>query len=746
VSPDIKYAKVRQGDSIYYLASALAGVLKDDEPVEVLSEISGKDMVGWTYTGPFDEVPAQKETVQEHRVVSWTDVSDVDGTGIVHIAPGCGKEDFDLSGVENLPVLAPIDESGNYVDGYGPLTGKNAAEVSSYVLDSLKEKGHYYKDELYSHSYPHCWRCDTPLLFRHVHEWFINMSWRDEIKEIVKKCTWIPEWGEARELDWLNNMRDWMISKKRYWGLALPIFECECGWFTILGSKDELREKAVAGWDEFDGHSPHRPWVDVVKIQCEKCGKEVSRIPDVGNPWLDAGIVPYSTVNYNTDKEYWQEWIPADLVLECFPGQFRNWFYALLSMSTMMENIQPFKTLLGHALVRDENGAEMHKSKGNAIWFDDAAEKMGVDVMRWVFCRQDPTSNLNFGYSVGKDLQRTTFNTWRNVYAFFCNYARLDEFDASREQVPISDRPDMDKWILSNLNLFLTHVNESLSAYDIVSTVRAAEAFIDRLSNWYVRRNRRRFWRARDESDLDKLAAYQTLHTVLVELCKAMAPIVPFMTETMYRNLVCSQDSSAPESVHLCSFADADEALIDRELSTQMDTAADLVSTVLSLRQSSGIRVRQPLTSVTVVCQKEGVAEALKRFESHVLDETNVKQLLTATEADTTPGENRAVHETPDVTVILDTELSDELVAEGMARDIVRRVQMLRKNHDLEMDDSIVLCYATESESLIGAIQTWTDYIKSETLSVEIRNTVDGEPDKAGKVCGEQISLKIQKA
>lgn len=746
VNANMKYVKVRQGKDSYYLAHALSDVMKEKGAFEIVAELTGTDMTGWSYDGPFDELPAQKKMVHEHKVVSWDDVSEAEGTGIVHVAPGCGKEDFDLAKMRGLPVLAPIDESGQYVDGYGFLCGRNAAEVSEDILRNLEEKSYFYKREEYVHSYPHCWRCDTPLLFRHVHEWFIDMSWRDEIKENVRKCKWIPEWGQARELDWLDNMRDWMISKKRYWGLALPIFECDCGWFDVVGARDELKNRTVEGWELFDGHSPHRPWIDRVEIACEKCGKKVSRIKDVGNPWLDAGIVPYSTVRYSTDRAYWKNWTPADLVLECFPGQFRNWFYALLSMSTMMENISPFKTLFGHALVRDEKGEEMHKSKANAIWFDDAAEKMGVDVMRWLFCRQDPTSNLNFGYGVGKEIERTVFNTWRNVYAFFCNYARLDEFDVSRRQIPVAQRPDMDRWIVSDLNLFLKRTNESMAEYDVASMAHGTEELIDRLSNWYVRRNRRRFWRAKSDTDTDKLAAYQTLHEVLVTLCRALAPVVPFMTELMYQNLVHNQDPSAPESVHLCSFPEAEESAIDETLSKDMDAAADLVSAVLSLRQASKIRVRQPLPSVTVVCRREGKINALKRFEAHILDETNVKRLsCLGQEPSPCPKDDIVVHEGRDMTVMLDTSLSDELVAEGIARDVVRRVQMLRKEEDLEMDDRIELHYATESQQIKDAVEEWSDYIRSETLADEIQQGTSDKPGKLVRLGDQQIALAIVK-
>ncbi len=630
VSPDLKYAKVRQGDSIYYLAESLVSVTKEKGEYAIEGTISGREMAGWEYEGPFDEFEAVKEAFAQknytHRVIEWAGVSESEGVGIVHIAPGCGKEDFDLGREFGLPVLMPIDEAGVYSEGYGPLTGKKASEVADEVLENLRSKGLYYKKQMYFHDYPHCWRCTTPLLFRAVDEWYINMSWRKEIMEVAKQIRWIPEWGLDQELNWLENMADWMISKKRFWGLALPIFECGCGHFDVIGGKEELKERATEGWEAFEGHSPHRPWVDAIRIRCDKCGKAMKRIPDVGNPWLDAGIVPYSTVRYKSDPAYWKRWIPADLVLECFPGQFRNWFYALLSMSTMMEGIAPFKTLLGHALVRDEHGKEMHKSAGNAIWFDEAVEKMGADVMRWIFCGHNPTNNLNFGFGIGEQVRRRVFNTWWNVYSFFVNYARLDGFDAKGEAVAYEKLQDIDRWVLSKLCELTRAGNEALADFNAPLLVQRAGDFIERLSNWYVRRNRRRYWRPRNESDEDKLAAYQTLYRVLVDLCKLLAPVVPFLAEEMYRNLVSAVDSDAPESVHHCEYPQVEESLYDEKLAADMDMVADVVSRTLSIRESKQIRVRQPLPRLIVVVNEDS-RKVLETFKGHILEELNVKRL-----------------------------------------------------------------------------------------------------------------------
>ncbi|MBT7377215.1 MAG: class I tRNA ligase family protein, partial [Candidatus Marinimicrobia bacterium] len=412
--------------------------------------VKGSELVGLKYTGPFDEFHAQTEmggfpfkkdeleiqnvnAINCHRVIDGgkdgignDNVVAGEGTGIVHIAPGCGAIDNKIGQKESLVEIAPLNDSAEFIDGFGWLTGKSATDHDTIteILDYLKKNGSLVYVEKYPHVYPHCWRSGDELVYRCVDEWYINMDWRERIKKTVDEINWIPEWGNERELEWLENMGDWMISKKRFWGLALAIWTFEDGSHFVIGSKEELKELAVEGWDEFEGHSPHRPWIDKVKIKHPETGLIGTRIPDVGNPWLDAGIVPYSTLQYTEDKEYWEKWFPADFVVECFPGQFRNWFYSLLAMSTVMEDKAPFKTLLGHALVKDETGREMHKSWGNSIWFGDAAEKMGVDVMRWLYAGQNPEHNLLFGYNLADEVRKNLITLW-NTYSFFITYASL---------------------------------------------------------------------------------------------------------------------------------------------------------------------------------------------------------------------------------------------------------------------------------------------------------------------------------
>ena len=395
------------------------------------------------------------------------EVGEDEGTGIVHIAPGCGSEDYQLGKALGLPVIGPIDEDGRYLPGFDWLSGLEAPNVAERIVDDLQRRGFFYHLEPYTHRYPHCWRCGTPLLFRLVDEWFISMgpvydgprdtltreqvdaSLRYQIMEVVDRIRWIPDFGYDRELDWLRNMHDWMISKKRYWGLALPIYECSaCGTIDVIGGRDELHERAVAGWEAFEGHTPHRPWVDEVRIACPKCGAPSSGSRTSAIRGSTPGIVPFSTLHYREDPDYWEQWFPADFITESFPGQFRNWFYSMLAMSTVLKREEPFKTIFGYALVFGEDGRPMHKSWGNAIEFDEAADRMGVDVMRWMFAKARPEENILFGWHAADEARRELLVLW-NVYAFFVTYARLAGWSPLEASPEAAERPILDRWILS---------------------------------------------------------------------------------------------------------------------------------------------------------------------------------------------------------------------------------------------------------------------------------------------------------
>jgi len=517
-----------------------------------VKEVSGKDLVGLRYTAPFDHLlrvkNAQKDSPKTfHTVVDGSEiVVSTEGTGLLHVAPGAGKEDFDLGKKESLPVISVIDDEANYLDDMDEFSGKNAKKHPELIVDYLKTKddgAYLLKSMMFTHRYPACWRCKTELVWKVADEWYIAMdvkengtgeTLREQMKKTAKQITWKPEFGLERELDWLSNMHDWLVSKpNRYWGLALPIFECtKCHWFTVIGSKDELQKKAVSGWREFEGHSPHKPFIDEVIIKCEKCKELVSRLNDVGNVWLDAGIVGFSTLidpetgtlSYTTDKKYWKEWFPADFITESFPGQFKNWFYSMIAMSTVLEKRTCFKTVLGYASMLGEDGRPMHKSWGNAIEFNEGADKIGADVMRWMFAKQNPEQNILFGYKKADETRRQFHLLLWNVYNFFVTYATIDAWEPKAKKF-ISTNV-LDRWILSKLNTLTDSVTKSMESFDASAAANEIEVFVTDLSQWYVRRSRDRIGPSVVESE-DKNGCYATLYRVLVTLVTLLSPFVP---------------------------------------------------------------------------------------------------------------------------------------------------------------------------------------------------------------------------
>lgn len=648
VGPDLTYVKVRQDDEVLYLSKGTLHMLKGEYEVE--QELLGSEMENWIYNGPFDELPVQIEndTAGNHKVILWDEVGEEEGTGIVHIAPGCGAEDFQLSKEHGLAVIAPLTENGIFLEGFAWLSGMDVNDVRKPIFESLKKKGITYSIKDYTHRYPVCWRCQEELVFRLVDEWFISMGSKlelpyEEITEKQKKknlryqimeavldqTNWYPSFGKERELDWLRNMDDWMISKKRYWGLALPIWECTaCGHFEVIGSKEELKERAIAGWEFFEGHSPHRPFVDAVEIECSKCKQHMQRVPDVGNPWLDAGIVAMSTQCYHTDREFWKTWFPADLISESFPGQFRNWFYSLLAMSTILERKAPFRDVFTYATLVAEDGRPMHKSWGNMVEFDEAADKMGVDVMRWLYCDHKPEKDLAFGYHRADEVRRQFLIPLWNVYSFFVTYANMDGWSPKDKRKVVPSL--LDRWMLSRTNELIQSITKSLDSYEPNTATAEVDRFIDQLSNWYLRRSRRRFWLEKTESkedELDKNAAYDTLYKVLVTLSRLLAPFVPFVTEVMYQNLSRSFEPNAPESVHHCSWPVSDPKLIDNDLNCEMDLVLRLVSLGHAARNKANVKLRQPLAEIAFSVGLDKEREIVHRYEDVLSNELNVKQV-----------------------------------------------------------------------------------------------------------------------
>ncbi|MGQ9903029.1 MAG: isoleucine--tRNA ligase [Anaerolineae bacterium] len=833
VGPKLKYAIVRQGDDVYVLGAQTLKILKGD--YELLGEVDGSALVSWTYTGLFDDLPAWAAASQrwrdqhpgqpafEHQVIPWDEVSEAEGTGIVHIAPGAGPEDFQLGRQFDSPSIAPLAEDGTYLEGFGPLSGQFAHEVPELVIQLLRARGYFYRADKYTHRYPHCWRDGMPLVYRLVDEWYISMDeLRHEMIEVAKQIRWIPDFGLERELDWLRNMHDWMISKKRYWGLALPIWEYPDGSFEVIGSKEELRARAVEGWEAFEGHTPHRPHIDKVKIRHPQTGQIGTRIPDVGNPWLDAGIVAYSTLRYRSDPDYWRKWFPADFITESFPGQFRNWFYSLIAMSTVLENKPPTRTVLGFATLLDAKGRPMHKSSGNMIEFNEAADRAGADVMRWLYSRQAYDDNLLFGWEALDEVRRTLFITLWNVYAFFVNYANVDGWTPEKQD-PAPAYSALDRWIVARLNQLISQTRAALDDYNARAAALAIEKFVDDLSNWYVRRSRRRFWRSEADAAgrADKQAAYATLYRVLTTLCRLMAPFTPFVTEVMWQNLVnrqtVQQADSTPdaESVHHQPYPVAEE-LSAEDLKLLRDTAIarTMVNLGHSTRAQSGFKVRQPLARALVVADAYSQA-AIRAQEDVIAEELNVKriefveqegelvtykilpdsrklgpqfgslfpqvrkalsaldpgQVAAAVKAQqpvelqlddrvvslqasdiivqATPREGLVVAGEDGIVVGMDTALTEALVQEGLAREVVRRINDLRKSAGFNLTDRIATTY-TATPRLAAAMGAFAAYIRDETLSIELKQA-QTQSDIIGQQSsdtfdGESLTISIVRA
>ena len=814
VNPEEDYAKVKAADGYtYYMAVALLdtvlGKLGDEEngvkAYEVLETYKGQDLEYKEYEPLYQCAYdcAAKQNKKAFYVTCDTYVTLTDGTGVVHIAPAFGEDDAKVGSKYDMPFVQLVDEKGE-MGKTTPFAGLFVKKADPEVLKDLDGRGLLFDAPMFEHSYPHCWRCDTPLIYYARESWFIKMTAvKDDLIANNNTINWIPESiGKGRFGDWLENVQDWGISRNRYWGTPLNIWECECGCQHSIGSIEELKSMSDNCPDEIE---LHRPYIDNVTIKCPKCGKEMHRVPEVIDCWFDSGSMPFAQYHYPFEnQELFEKHFPADFISEAV-DQTRGWFYSLLAISTLIFNKAPYKNVIVLGHVQDENGQKMSKSKGNAVDPFDALEKYGADAIRWYFyINSAPWLPNRFHGKAVTEGQRKFMGTLWNTYAFFVLYANIDEFDATKYTLEYEKLSVMDKWLLSKLNSAIKAVDEDLANYKIPEAAKALQSFVDDMSNWYVRRSRERFWAKGMEQD--KINAYMTLYTALVEICKTAAPMIPFMTEDIYQNLVRSIDANAPESIHLCDFPKVNEAHIDKELEENMDRVLKLVVMGRACRNTANIKNRQPIGQMYVKAD----FELSEFFDAIVADELNVKNVTFTQEVrdftsysfkpqlktvgpkygkllggiknvlsgldgnaamdelnangclrfevngeevvlnredlliDTAQMEGYVSEDDNGITVVLDTNLSEELLEEGFVREIISKVQTMRKEADFEVMDKIVITYEG-SEKAETVFAKNADEIGAETLALEVKKATPAGYVKEWKINGEAVTLGVEK-
>jgi isoleucyl-tRNA synthetase len=729
VQPDLDYVKVKMGNEYFYLSKGTTQCLGEHEVVETLK---GKDLIGIEYETLYPDFEAQKGI--KHRVVAWPEVSEEEGTGIVHIAPGCGAEDHELGKEEGLAEIAPLDEFGYFIKGFGWLTGKNVKEIAPLIIEDLKRRGLLFKAESYRHSYPVCWRCKEELIFRLVKEWFIKSDEiRPKMKKEAAKVVWYPEFVGKLMQDWLTNMGDWCISRKRYWGLPLPFYRCKCGHIEVVGSKKELKKKAVNPKLVDSLPELHRPWVDEIKIRCPKCKAVVERVKEVGDCWLDAGIVPFSTLKYFSDKKYWKQWFPADFISE-MREQVKLWFYSILFMSVTLEGVTCYNSVLSYEKVNDEKGNPMHKSLGNVIWFDDAAERMGADVMRWMFVRQNPHFILNFGYTPGKEVHRI-LNILYNTAQYVKTYCEANNYRPKK-----TARKDLaSRWIISRLESLKKNVTENLEEMKYHLASKAMEDFfLYDLSRWYIHIVRSEV--KPGEYSKNKEVVLNTLYCVMLELLKLLAPFLPFFAEHCYQDYCRKFEKT--ESIHLMEWPKANEKLIDEKLEGSMQIVREIVEASFSARQSAGIKRRWPVGEILVVSEDRNVAKAVKELEDVLLKICNCKCIHVVKKK---PEGEFSESDFDFGKILINKKLDEKLLEEAMVRELVREIQDLRKKNDFKIRETISLSLNSD-EKTNRALREYKKVLMKEVGAKEVGiGRVKGKFKGQLKFEGKNIAIAFEK-
>ena len=799
VNPNETYVKVKSGEYTYYMAEALCEKVLE-EGYSILEAFVGKDLEYKEYEPLFDFVNPDKKAF---FVTCDTYVTLTDGTGVVHIAPAFGEDDNKVGRKYDLPFVQLVNAAGEMTKET-KWAGVFCKKADPMILKDLEERGLLFSAPVFEHSYPHCWRCDTPLIYYARESWFIKMTAvKEDLIRNNNTINWIPESiGKGRFGDWLENVQDWGISRNRYWGTPLNVWECECGHQHAIGSIEELKKMSGNCPDEIE---LHRPYIDAVTISCPECGKEMKRVPEVIDCWFDSGSMPFAQHHYPFEnKDLFEQQFPANFISEAV-DQTRGWFYSLLAISTLIFNQAPYKNVIVLGHVQDENGQKMSKSKGNAVDPFDALETYGADAIRWYFyVNSAPWLPNRFHGKAVMEGQRKFMGTLWNTYAFFVLYANIDEFDPTKYSLDYEKLPVMDKWLLSKLNTLVKTVDTCLENYQIPESARALQEFVDDMSNWYVRRSRERFWAKGMEQD--KINAYMTLYTALVTVSKIAAPLIPFMTEQIYQNLVCAVDKTAPESIHLCDYPVAEESFIDKQLEVDMDEVLKIVVMGRAARNTANIKNRQPIGQMFVkaphslpVFYQEIIEEELNVkkvvFTDDVRDFTSYsfkpqlktvgpkygKQLgsiknalseINGNEAMDTLNETGALTFTFDgtevvltkedllidtaqtegyvsegdntITVVLDTNLTPELLAEGFVRELISKIQTMRKEAGFEVMDHI-LVYSKDNEAIEGILKDNEEEVKSEVLADSIQFGTAAGYVKEWNINGENVTLGVEK-
>ena len=784
VNPNETYIKIKFNNQKYILAKALVDKVLDlapEENYEILEEFIGKDLEYHEYIPVFDFFDFKKSNKKACYVCVDNFVTLTDGTGIVHTAPAFGEDDAKVGMKYDLPFLQLVDSQGKFVDSVNNWSGMFVKEADKYIIKELQDRNLIYKTLKYEHSYPHCWRCDTPLLYYARDTWFIKMTaLREKLIYNNNQINWIPESiGKGRFGDWLENVIDWGISRERYWGTPLPIWECECGHRHVIGSIKELRE---LGENVPEDIELHKPYVDSIIINCPKCNKSMKRVSEVLDCWLDSGSMPFAQWHYPFENEdLFNKNFPADFISEAV-DQTRGWFYTLLAMSTALFDKAPFKNVIVLGHVNDKDGKKMSKHLGNVVDPWDVLDKQGADAIRWYFCtNSSPWLPSKFYDEAVSETQRRFMGTLWNTYAFYVLYAEIDQFDPTKYSLEFNNLPVIDKWILSKLNSLIDAVDKNLENYKIVESARLIENFVDELSNWYIRRNRDRYWAS--GMPQDKIDAYMTLYTVLSEISKLISPFVPFVSESIYQNIVRKVDLKAPESVHLCDFPKSNKNFIDKNLETNMNNVLKVVSLGRLCRNISNIKNRQPLSTIYV--RKDFDIPDL--YRDLILDELNIKNLKFMETKDETEFVNykvkpdrkvlgpkygrlltklievlrdldgnpivKAFNENKtykilidnteielskddvlietteksgfvsqsdgDYIVAVDTNLTQDLIEEGFVREIVSKIQTMRKEADFEILDKINIFYNGD-KTIEDIILKFKSEILREVLALDI--------------------------